>query len=99
MTTGEKVNALAKAAADKGLLIEAGWLGMVGHTYPNGTTPEQFDQLRAAFFAGAQHLFASIMGILDPGQEPTDADLSRMTLIQHELDAFIQDYKKQHAHG
>ena len=36
----------------------------------------------------ADHLFASIMTILDPGEEPTATDLRRLTLIDHELTRF-----------
>ena len=92
----EAAHAIAKGASDKGLLIEAGWLAMAASSYPNGMTADQRDQLRTAFFAGAQHLFGAIMGILDPGEEATEADLRRMDLINHELQAFLQEYKQRH---
>ncbi len=49
-----------------------------------------------AFFGGAQHLFASIMGILEPGAEPTDNDMHRLTLINNELEEFITQFKREH---
>jgi hypothetical protein len=49
--------------------------------------------------AGAQHLFASIMGILDPGREPTARDMARMSMIANELDAFTQEMKARLAKG
>ena len=58
--------------------------------------PEQLHEMRLAFFAGAQHLFASIMSVLDPGSEPTDADMERMSNIDTELRAFIQDFELRH---
>jgi hypothetical protein len=51
--------------------------------------------MRWVFFAGAQHLFGSIMGIMDPGEEPTDADLRRMDQIDVELKTFIAEFKKK----
>jgi hypothetical protein len=52
----------------------------------------QLQEMRQAFFAGAQHLFSSIMTILEPDAEPTDKDLERMDLIDKELRAFINDF-------
>jgi hypothetical protein len=86
----------AKAAADKGLLIEAGWLGLKAVWLHPETPPSQEAELRQAFFAGAQHLYGSIMGMLDPGEEPTDADLTRMENIDRELEAFIRDFELRH---
>ena len=48
-----------------------------------------------AFFGGAQHLFGSIMSILDPGHEPTERDMRRMDLIAHELEAFIHEFMQR----
>jgi hypothetical protein len=93
---GEAANAFAKAASDDGKLIEAGWLALKAMWLDPESPPEQVNELRQAFFAGAQHLFGSIMGILDPGEEPTDADLKRMDLISAELDAFIKDFELRH---
>jgi hypothetical protein len=80
--------AVSKRLADEGRLIEAGWAifrGMVVH--PDAPT-EQLDEMKLAFMAGAEHLFDSIITVLDPGNEPTDADLRRMELIHRELEAF-----------
>jgi hypothetical protein len=52
--------------------------------------------MRMAFFAGAQHLFGTIMTVLEPGDEPTPKDLQRMDLIHLELDAFIKDFSLKH---
>jgi hypothetical protein len=87
--------AIGKEAADKGLLIEAGWLGLESMAYKH-MEEGQRKELRAAFFAGAHQLFASIMNILEPGAEPTTKDLVRMELIHHELEAFLQHYKREH---
>ena len=49
-------------------------------------------EMRNAFFAGAQHMFCSLMTIMDADAEPTDKDLERMALIDAELRAFIDDF-------
>jgi len=90
------INKLMKKASDDGRLIEVGWLSLRLASVASDAPQVQIDEMRNAFFAGAQHLFASIMGVLDPGSEPTDADLRRMDLIHHELQAFITIYSMKH---
>ena len=79
---------LSRELTDKGKLIEAGWVGLRLAAIPDDAPAVQLDEMRKAFFAGAQHLFSSIMTILDEDREPTDADLRRMGLISDELEAF-----------
>ena len=78
--------------ADSGKLIEAGWVGMRLACDLVDAPADQLREMRMAFFAGAQHLFGSIMTILEPGDEPTDKDLARMDLIDKELKTFISDF-------
>lgn len=95
---GKVADALAGHYVDRGLIIAMGFAAMVEASYPEWRSmpKQQYDDLRAAFFCGAQHLFGSIMGILDPDQEPTERDMQRMDLIAHELDSFIEEYKQRH---
>ncbi len=51
-------------------------------------------ECRLAYFFGAQHLFSSIMGVLDEGTEPTEDDLRRLDLINTELAAFVEGIKE-----
>jgi len=89
MTPFEReMTALGRKLADDGKLIEAGWIGLRKVWLPPDATPEQVRDLRKAFMAGANHLFASIMNILDDDREPTAADLYRMDMINRELDEF-----------
>lgn len=83
---------LSRELTDKGKLIEAGWLGLRIACQLEDAPAIQLEEMRNAFFAGAQHLFSSIMTILDPGAEPTDKDLARMDMIDRELKAFINDF-------
>jgi hypothetical protein len=83
---------LSRELADKGKLIEAGWVGLRIAAVPLDAPAVQLEEMRNAFFAGAQHLFSSIMTVLDPDAEPTEKDLERMDLIDRELKVFINDY-------
>jgi hypothetical protein len=90
------VDVLTKDLIDKGMLIEAGWVALKMAAIPHDAPPLQIECMREAFFAGAQHLYASMMMALDPGKEPTDDDLRRMAMIHSELEEFIRQYKINH---
>lgn len=92
----EFLRRLERELVDKGKLIEAGWVGLRLAAIPEDAGKTQLEEMRNAFFAGAQHLFSSIMGVMDDDREPTEADLARMGLIQTELDGFIRDFSKRH---
>jgi hypothetical protein len=57
----------------------------------------QLEECKLAFFAGAQHLFGSLMTVVDPGEEPTEADLRKMDLIDRELRRFVEQFELQMA--
>lgn len=94
---GKAADAIAGHHVDRGKIIEIGFAAMIEATYPGWQKmpKQQLLDLRMAFFGGAQHLFGSIMGILDPGHEPTERDMRRMDLIAHELEAFIHEFKQR----
>jgi hypothetical protein len=85
---------LTKKLLDNGQLIEAGFKAYQLTVMPQGASPIQVKECRLAFFAGAQHLFASIMTALDPDKEPTEDDMRRMSMIHSELEAFVEEIKK-----
>jgi hypothetical protein len=87
---------VSKQLADSGKLIEAGWAGYRHLVMSPDAPPDQIEECRFAFMAGAQHLFSSIMTVLDPGdEEPTAADLNKMDLIDKELRAFAIEIQKR----
>lgn len=77
---------VTKELTDKGKLVEAGFAAFAHFVIPKDAPAIQLKEMQLAFMAGAEHVFSSIMNILDPGDEPTDADLRRMDLIHKELD-------------
>jgi hypothetical protein len=90
------VQELTRKLVAEGRLIEAGWMGLYALWVPEDAPPQQVLDLRKAFMAGAQHLWGSIMTMLDPGSEMSAADLSRMQQIQAELDAFGAELARDH---
>ncbi|WP_439604730.1 hypothetical protein [Shinella sp.] len=87
---------LERELVDKGKLIEAGWVGLRLAAVPDNASPVQLEEMRNAFFAGAQHLFSSIMSIMEPGSEPTSNDIARMGYIDAELRDFIDKFELKH---
>ena len=87
---------LSREFTDQGKLIEAGWIGLRIAAIAPDAPALQLEEMRNAFFAGAQHLFGSIMNILDPGEEPTEKDMERIGLIDAELRSFIQEFELRH---
>jgi hypothetical protein len=85
---------LTKELADRGLLVEAGWIGLRRVWLPPDAPEHQVKDLRWAFMAGAQHLYSSMMTILDEGDDATQLDLDRMAKIHNELDAFMENEVK-----
>lgn len=90
------VEEVTKKLADDGKIIEAGWVGMRMMALPKDAPAIQIEEMRNAFFAGAQHLFGSIISMLGPEAEPNDTDLRRMDLIDAELRQFIKQYEQRH---
>jgi hypothetical protein len=100
MTTDPRIRKLAddlaKKLTDEGKLIEAGWVTYDRLVLSPEAPQIQRDECRMAFFAGAQHLFGSILGILEPGADPTAKDLERMSQIDVELRTFIAIFSAKH---
>ena len=93
----EIIEGVTKRLIDEGKIIEAGWVSLKMMAVPEDAPKIQIEEMRNAFFAGAQHLLGSIMSTLDQGDEPTEADLRRLNNIQVELDLFIKDYSLKHS--
>lgn len=84
---------LSRKLADEGKLIEAGWIGLRLAAIPHNAPAVQLSEMRMAFMAGAQHLFSSMLDVMEEGHEPTDNDMNRMDLINAELEAFAEELK------
>lgn len=82
----EEVN---KAAA-QGLHIEAMWQATVLAAGLRGAPSVQLNEMRKAYFMGAQMLYTSIMSIFNshPGEDPTEDDFTLMAGLAKELRDF-----------
>jgi hypothetical protein len=87
---------LSRRLTDEGKLIEAGWIGLRLAAVDPGASEDQIREMRMSFFAGAQHLFSSMMSVMDADAEPTEKDMQRISLIDAELREFIADFEMRH---
>jgi hypothetical protein len=92
----QDLEALSKQLTDAGKIIEAGWVGLQLLAVSKNASLTQINEMRNAFFAGAQHLFASIMAVMDSDREPTENDMRRMSLIADELEEFRRSFLLKH---
>lgn len=83
---------ITQALADKGRLIEAGWLTLRDMAMPKDTPFAQLEQLREFFFGGAHHMLTSVKSMMGDGEEPTEQDYQRLTSVETELAEFIKGY-------
>lgn len=91
--TDDDLKVLHQRLTDDGKLIEAGWVSLRILAISRDAGPTQLQEMRMAFMAGAEHLFRSIMFLLDDDTEPTAADLGRMDKIDSELTAYREELK------
>lgn len=90
------VEKMTKRLADEGRLIEAGWQAMRLMVLPPTAPKVQLVEMRKAYFTGAQHAFASLIGLVgnDDG-EPTADELRRVEQIHHELEGFVGELRRE----
>ena len=91
----EQIDKRTKELVDQGKLVEAGWIAMSIIALSKDAPDIQRKEMRKAFFAGAQHLFASMLAMLDSDREPTQLDLERMNQIDEELRRFVDDLRAE----
>lgn len=92
----EVIKQISIKLADEGKLMEVGWLSLRLACDLHDAPPDQLREMRMAFFAGAQHVFHTIMTIMDDDHEPTNDDMRRVSLINDELTAFIAEFEKEY---
>lgn len=78
---------------DQGCLIEAGFQALRAMALSPEAPALQVSEMRMAFFAGAQHVFGTIMNVISEDDEPTATDFNRLSLIDAELKRFIADFE------
>lgn len=73
-------------------MIESEWKKFCLACFGN-ISEQQYIDLRRTFYGGASALFFLFMNMLEPGEEPTEADLTRITALRAELFAFNEEVK------
>jgi len=81
--------------ADQGRLTEGGWKAFETMFLPTAVNEDQRHDMRIAFFAGAQHIFHTMVSIAEEGTEATPNDLSRFQKLDDELTEFAE-YMAKH---
>lgn len=74
--------------------IAAKWVSYRDRVLPLRASDVQIIETRRGFYAGALALLEIMMTSLDPGTDPTDADLRKMDDIEEELKDFVEDVKR-----
>lgn len=86
------IDTLLREQTDEANVIEALWrLFAAAVKIPPGGV--QWVESRRCFFGGASTLFETIMRILEPGEDATEADYRRMDRIAKELTRYQDDLK------
>jgi hypothetical protein len=78
MTVGEFPK-ISRNQIERGKLIEAGFIELRASMEKN-VTEMQVREARMVFFAGALHLFGTIMSVHEPDAETTAKDMEHMLL-------------------
>jgi hypothetical protein len=77
-------------------MIEEAWKSYEAKVVPASAPQVQRVESKRAFYAGAATLLYGLVGGVEPGtSEPTPADMSFITSVKAELDAFYQAEEKR----
>lgn len=82
------VERLTARLVAEGKLVEAGWAGYLIDVVPPNATPVEIENQRLAFYAGAHHLFESIVTMFGDDVEPSGDDIDKLDSVANELADF-----------
>jgi len=83
---------MARELLNSGKLVNGGWEVFNRFILDPDAPKIQREEMRKAFFAGAQHVFMCLCSGLDPDEEPTADDMKRMELLEAELIEFGESF-------
>lgn len=81
----------------KRMLVAEKWDEFARQVMPKDASSVQRQEMRRAFYAGADALLFGTIAAFAPESEPTAEDLELMDGIQQELQAFTADVKRGRA--
>lgn len=82
----EMIERLTAKLVEEGKHVEAGWHSYLIDVVPPDSSPEQIENMRLTFYAGATHLFETLL--LDADDEASGDDLDKLDDVEKELAAF-----------
>jgi hypothetical protein len=71
--------------------LDAAWRSLAEMAIPLDAPDRQRQEMRRAFYAGAQAFFVALLQDLDPCKGVTGADESRLQSISDEINGFARD--------
>jgi len=83
---------LAQELIDQGRIMEAGWQSLKVLSISPQAPAVQIQEMRNVFYAGASWLLDQMLKMLEPGEDPSEADERRMKQLQQELDSYWKNY-------
>lgn len=89
---------IAKEWADKGKLVEGGWVAF-DQFYLRGVPDAERERLRLAWFTSAQHLWRALFMSLEDGPGEAPHELQRMANVEGEIVAFEMSLVSGHKAG
>lgn len=78
-------------------LMAEQWNEFARKVIPKDASPVQRQEMRRAFYAGAQSILFRVISAFAPETEPTEADLQIMSDVNQELEDFAQAVKEGRA--
>ena len=79
-----------------GLMAEA-WRAYEHRVIPIAATRVQRQEMRRAFYAGAQALLTGLLSRFTEDREPTEQDMRLMAEVERELQQFVGDVRNGRA--
>lgn len=91
----ELLRQFSQKLVDEGKIIAAGF-EVVKNTLGQGLPAAEIGRLQLAYFAGAQHVFSSIITMFEDGDGATEKDIERLTKMGMEIET-INEVLEKHA--
>jgi len=78
-------------------IMKTGWAAILEQLIPPETHPDLVKTFKRFFYAGGKHVIDTLVydAALDEGDEPSEADLSKIDALMHEINEYFADVAAQ----